>query len=174
MPEQYRNSACCCSTARRRSDSGLPASWTWSILPMARSTCSAPILLRPSPHGPAASCWRQYWRRRHDLLVGMAVEVTRHAQTSRPRPSRSCTRHLRSDLFFDELVRLIWGAGGIESAFARPGSIHSSSHFAGGRLFGLQAGLIIVVSLSVAGFLYFTGHAAPSSRHVDSRRGVEP
>ena len=47
------------------------------------------------------------------LLVGIVVEVDRDATALRPRPSRPGARHLRAlILFFNELVRLIWGPAG--------------------------------------------------------------
>ena len=87
------------------------------------------------------------------LLVGMAVEVI----AMRRLYGRDHLDHVLATfgliLFFDELVRLIWGAGGM--SLPLPSWLNTSVRILPGVDYSAYKLSIMVVSLSVAGFLYF-------------------
>src|SRR5262249_61602702 len=87
------------------------------------------------------------------LLVGMAVEVI----AMRRLYGRNHLDHVLATfgliLFFDELVRLIWGAGGM--ILPLPSWLNTSVHILPGVDYSAYKLSIIVVSLVVAAFLYF-------------------
>ena len=87
------------------------------------------------------------------LLVGMAVEVI----AMRRLDGRDHLDHVLATfgliLFFDELVRLIWGAGGM--SLPLPSWLNTSVRVLPGVDYSAYKLSIIVVSLAVAAFLYF-------------------
>src|SRR4249919_2933628 len=87
------------------------------------------------------------------LLVGMAVEVV----ALRRLYGRDHLDHVLGTfgliLFFDELVRLIWGAGGM--SLPLPSWLNTSVRILPGVDYSAYKLSIIVVSLGVATFLYF-------------------
>src|SRR5262249_11343440 len=87
------------------------------------------------------------------LLVGMAVEVI----AMRRLYGRDHLDHVLATfgliLFFDELVRLIWGAGGM--SLPLPSWLNTSVRVLPGVDYSAYKLSIIVVSLAVAAFLYF-------------------
>src|SRR5215470_8688700 len=87
------------------------------------------------------------------LLVGMAVEVI----AMRRLYGRDHLDHVLATfgliLFFDELVRLIWGAGGM--SLSLPSWLNTSVRILPGVDYSAYKLSIIVVSLVVAAFLYF-------------------
>src|SRR6478672_8583132 len=86
------------------------------------------------------------------LLVGMAVEVI----AMRRLYGRDHLDHVLATfgliLFFDELVRLIWGAGGM--SLPLPSWLNTSVRILPGVDYSAYKLSIIVVSLAVAAFLY--------------------
>jgi branched-chain amino acid transport system permease protein len=87
------------------------------------------------------------------LLVGMAVEVI----AMRRLYGRDHLDHVLATfgliLFFDELVRLIWGAGGM--SLPLPSWLNTSVRVLPGVDYSAYKFSIIIVSLVVAAFLYF-------------------
>jgi branched-chain amino acid transport system permease protein len=87
------------------------------------------------------------------LLVGMVVEVI----AMRRLYGRDHLDHVLATfgliLFFDELVRLIWGSGGM--SLPLPSWLNTSVRVLPGVDYSAYKLSIIVVSLAVAGFLYF-------------------
>ncbi|MGB6862718.1 MAG: branched-chain amino acid ABC transporter permease, partial [Pseudolabrys sp.] len=86
------------------------------------------------------------------LLVGMAVEVI----AMRRLYGRDHLDHVLATfgliLFFDELVRLIWGAGGM--SLPLPSWLNTSVRILPGVDYSAYKLSIIVASLAVAAFLY--------------------
>ena len=101
--------------------------------------------------GPAASCLARCWRWRH-LMVGMAVEVI----AMRRLYGRDHLDHVLGTfgliLFFDELVRLIWGPEGM--SLPLPSWLNTSVQILPGIQYSAYRLAMIVVTLAVAGFLY--------------------
>jgi len=87
------------------------------------------------------------------LLVGMAVEVI----AMRRLYGRDHLDHVLATfgliLFFDELVRLIWGAGGM--SLPLPSWLNTSVRVLPGVDYSAYKLSIIIVSIAVAAFLYF-------------------
>jgi branched-chain amino acid transport system permease protein len=87
------------------------------------------------------------------LLVGMAVEVI----AMRRLYGRDHLDHVLATfgliLFFDELVRLVWGSGGM--SLPLPSWLNTSVRVLPGFDYSAYKLSIIVVSLAVAAFLYF-------------------